>query len=320
MSNYVDIVIDNEQSLFQYMSFEKCLSLIRNKALPLRNYLSYNDSFECLPEFVEYKAIQALFTASTEDERRRVIHSYLHQLAAKYDLSNEFISGIVDGISEIGVLKFKTIPLCSAYIVVAGITTIYKYAKDECRDNIKRLMELFHSKYFPLMNKYYTSCFTKGMDNILMWSHYADSHHGVVVEFTPISKPFTDAVLMPMKYERISRFNFGLNNLDDDLSIQDNVYSLLSTKSEVWSYENEVRMIYDTDKFAQEIKWYDRHNNPIIKVDIDAINKIYVGRRASNIDILTLQNALEKNLLGNKIEIVRVRLSHRGFRIEPDRN
>lgn len=70
MSNIVDIVIDNDRSLFQYMSFEKCLSLIRNKALPLRNYLSYNDPFECLPEFVEYKAIQDLFTASTEDERR----------------------------------------------------------------------------------------------------------------------------------------------------------------------------------------------------------------------------------------------------------
>lgn len=97
------------------------------------------------------------------------------------------------------------------------------------------------------MNRYYTSCFTKGMDNILMWSHYADSHRGVVVEFTPINKPFTDAVLVPMKYERISRFNFGWGNLDNDVSIQNNVCSLLSTKSEVWSYENEVRMIYDTD-------------------------------------------------------------------------
>lgn len=320
MNNHSDIVLNHEQSLFQYMSFEKCLSLIRNKALPLRNYLSYNDPFECLPEFVEYKAIQDLFTASTEDERRRVIHSYLHQLVTKYSLSNEFISGIVDGITETGVLKYKTIPLCSAYILIAGITTIYKYAKDKSRDNIKRFMELFHQKYFPLMNRYYTSCFTKGMDNILMWSHYANSHRGVVVEFIPTGEPFTDSLLVPMKYERMSRFNFGLDNLDDDLSILNNICLLLSTKSEVWGYENEIRLIYDTDKYDSNIKWYDQHNNPVVKLNIDTIKRVYVGRRASNLDIVTLENALEKNKLGKKIELVRVRLSHRGFHIEPDKN
>lgn len=37
--------------VYQYMSTDKCFSILRNRALPLRNFLSYNDPFECLPEF-----------------------------------------------------------------------------------------------------------------------------------------------------------------------------------------------------------------------------------------------------------------------------
>lgn len=80
-------------------------------------------------------------------------------------------------------------------------------------------------------------CLSRTFDNILMWSHYAEEHKGLVLEFdieedydfftTPINVVYT------VEYEPINHF----------LDPHDAVTRLISTKSKAWEYEGEVRIM-----------------------------------------------------------------------------
>jgi len=84
------------------------------------------------------------------------------------------------------------------------------------------------------------TCFSKSRDNILMWSHYADSHRGFCLEFDTGFLPFTVEKLLKVKYPK--------SNLYPVLSLQDIPHNLnlvetqLGTKSYHWKYEREWRL------------------------------------------------------------------------------
>ena len=82
--------------------------------------------------------------------------------------------------------------------------------------------------------------------NILMWSHYADFHKGFVVEFKiPKKLPLSqrgniDSWLFPLPItysEQRPVYKYGIDNDDESLK------KLLLTKSDIWSYEQEERVI-----------------------------------------------------------------------------
>lgn len=297
------------------MGFEKCYSILMNNALPLRSFLSYNDPFECLPEFIAYNTIMSLYLP-TKDDKKYVIYTHLLQFAVKYSLSSKFVDGIVQGLDKAGVLNYPHIPLTAAYVVVADINAIYNDLKNEESDVIACNFELFYQKYYEQLSKYYTSCFTGDMNNILMWSHYADSHNGVVVEFDPEKGvPFTTGILIPMKYQPTSRFNFTTKGLTDNNFVDESVQSLISTKSNDWKYEHEIRLLYNiTNK--SDIIWYDKFANPCIKISPATIKSVYIGRRASQKKIDRLKAILEERGLGKQVRVVSVKLSQRGYSIE----
>jgi hypothetical protein len=81
-------------------------------------------------------------------------------------------------------------------------------------------------------------CFSRNWDNILMWSHYGDSHAGVCLGFDiPDGEPGenydTDVLYQPNVLPSPRR--------QEDLNLA-LVDRLLRTKHESWSYEQEVRM------------------------------------------------------------------------------
>jgi hypothetical protein len=78
-------------------------------------------------------------------------------------------------------------------------------------------------------------CMSRKSDDVLMWSHYADSHRGVCIEFS-------------WDVERTATFDVDYVDEVPELSIfdsdwRDRVLKLLYTKSQRWSYEEEVRHI-----------------------------------------------------------------------------
>lgn len=303
-------------TLFQYMSFEKCFSILRNKALSLRNFMSYNDPFECLPEFSSYADVLPVYSARDERLRKEIINSQIDALGKKYKFTTEFIAGLKKGLTATSILAFAPLSLITAYAIGASVSSLFKNSKQSNDENeIAVKMELFFYKFIPCLMNLYTSCFTTKKDNILMWSHYAKSHKGVVMEFRPSYKPFTKGVLKKVNYDS-KRFDFSIKDYSSNLDMEKLVFSLLATKGVDWKYEEEYRLIYDIKENRDEQIWRDTFNNPCVKLDYESIKSIYIGRRASEEDIQALKSILIEYNLDSKIDVHNVRLSHKGYKIE----
>lgn len=80
-------------------------------------------------------------------------------------------------------------------------------------------------------------CLSAQKDDILMWSHYADSHRGICLEFDGYYKFFAQAqkVQYPPVRPRINPFR---QNDDEMMEIA------LLTKATPWKYEQEWRLIH----------------------------------------------------------------------------
>ncbi|MCU8137862.1 DUF2971 domain-containing protein, partial [Vibrio vulnificus] len=152
-------------------------------------------------------------------------------------------------------------------------------------------------------------CLATEHNNLLMWSHYADSHKGICIEYTP----FSDEEIASLKeqgifggspndrlcivqnarkveYKSVEAINDYLDLLPNtdqefmELHAQKQVagqaeeyYSMISKaltiKHESWAYENEYRIIHDGNN---------RNTHP------GKITKIYIGAKASSQDKRTL--------------------------------
>lgn len=90
------------------------------------------------------------------------------------------------------------------------------------------------------INQYLTEsvricCFTKNPKNLLMWSHYADSHRGMVLEFDVLQDIDVFEKMTTMYYRK----DFPIENwMNGNFLI-----SLIASKALCWKYEEELRLI-----------------------------------------------------------------------------
>lgn len=128
---------------------------------------------------------------------------------------------------------------------------IYKYNslsrgdKRKVRRNIERekaKLEKDIKKELEILRKSFgIACFSESYDSLLMWSHYADYHRGICLEYS-FEEIKNIAPFCPVIYT--DRFENLVNYVDikqDEVS--DEAIKLFMTKSKDWSYENEWRII-----------------------------------------------------------------------------
>jgi hypothetical protein len=80
-------------------------------------------------------------------------------------------------------------------------------------------------------------CFAGHNDSILMWSHYTDSHKGICLKFDVLADTDFFSVPIIVKYRK---------DYPDYNHVRDNsklIEHLMQTKSNVWHYEDEVRVL-----------------------------------------------------------------------------
>lgn len=109
--------------------------------------------------------------------------------------------------------------------------------------------------------------------NPLMWAHYADNHKGICIKYR-----FKSDFFKLLNDEENELFRIGNVEYKRSLNINDFGISLkdaLFAKSKVWSYENEVRLVYYSTKDTPKVK--------TVKVP-GAIEAIYLGLRCSAAD------------------------------------
>lgn len=120
------------------------------------------------------------------------------------------------------------------------------------------------------------------ISNVLMWSHYANNHCGMCVEYH-FSENFSKCQKGVLRFRNViyhpkkERVSLDINTINTDIG--------LLTKHNAWKYENEVRLIAylpeNDDKFVS------------LKLDPESyIKNIFFGLRCPQKDIETVTNAL----------------------------
>jgi hypothetical protein len=81
-------------------------------------------------------------------------------------------------------------------------------------------------------------CLSEKRDDVLMWSHYADGHKGVCLEFTPAAGGSLFAEAEPIQYqEEYPNFDYFSTTKDERGRL------IFLTKSKRWAYEAEWRVV-----------------------------------------------------------------------------
>ena len=166
--------------------------------------------------------------------------------------------------------------------------SIDKSKIEEFYMNLDTLLKNIHTSVGSMFG---VSCFTESPQNMLMWSHYANKHSGICVEYD-FGKLFSgnqDLLLFPVNYsrkrpllplEKVVAFNDdNLTFAEDKISIFiPDVMKALSAKSDVWQYEKEWRLI-------KNVK--DEENR---KIRLPLISGIYAGVNISEENLLSISS------------------------------
>jgi|TARA_R110000823_G_scaffold206566_1_gene337244 hypothetical protein len=174
------------------------------------------------------------------------------------------------------------------------------------KEELKRLFELgksnipidLHEQFWKNINdpkmvdkfnrsekdRYLISCFSELNNEVLMWSHYGEKHNGVCIGFDFPHAYEDKFIICPIKYEA------ELKPLDGECSLARVILYWLTTKSNRWSYEKEIRAITRaTEKTKSEILEYDgKYIKEVVfgcNVDKEKINETLILIRNSSLNI-----------------------------------
>jgi hypothetical protein len=144
------------------------------------------------------------------------------------------------------------------------------------------------------------SSFSKIDDDILLWSHYANSHKGVCLGFkiseveNTFGLYFEDEEIFqkphaPKNYQMLHNIIYSIddkmpqqiNRLKDD---KRELYNFLVTKQKNWSYEQEMRIILPTYSTSGRTFKFAKH----------CLSKIIFGMNISTKDIATIKQVIDE--------------------------
>jgi hypothetical protein len=144
---------------------------------------------------------------------------------------------------------------------------------DELRRNpklVKRFLEAFTETFSNefVASRFGIYCLSKCADSALMWSHYARNHTGICLHFRVSGTKFSNA--WEVEYQKeYPVITFG--KLTDTIRI-------LIVKSDVWSYEEEFRLVCPRD--TQEPDHPLLLNGGYLSFENRALTSIIVGCQA----------------------------------------
>ena len=150
----------------------------------------------------------------------------------------------------------------------------------------------YKEDYNYLLDSIKVGCLTTKKDNTLMWSHYADKHRGICIEYD-IGKIYEKDNLIINKVNYNMPIITNKSIADNEILEIDNINRLIelfSLKSNEWKYEKEYRILY-----------YDKERKKDgILIDCP-IKSICFGTETSE-DDKNLIYEIVKNKKGNQIE------------------
>lgn len=153
---------------------------------------------------------------------------------------------------------------------VDSLTNKYFYlaSKSQLNDPIEMSTKTSISSNLNIGDNYRICCFSNNDNSMLMWSHYAQEHQGIMVEYwfggdLPNGVGI-DKVIYSDEAKRKKEENKYLFN------------QYLLTKNKEWSYEDEVRLFTNqSDKISYETFDFPNHDRKMINARVSSITMGY---------------------------------------------
>ncbi|MEK6306992.1 MAG: DUF2971 domain-containing protein [Pantoea dispersa] len=244
-------------SYYKYMKEDVLLHLLKNKTIKITNPLKFNDPMDCT-----FPEIQI-----DENHIKKLVHT---------SLGNEML------------------PLLNDFKSESDQRINYELTK--LKKELKKISAELSNNWAELISGYRVLSLTAKKDNLLMWSHYADEHRGVVVQFK--SNPsfglprkvdyyngskilnvfFKEICSVIAEKEKGEGFSDAHSDIASDYTLKI-MFEYFFMKMTEWEYENEHRVVY-------------RKDNIIIKTLEDDLDVISIG-----------DDDIERVILGSSITL-----------------
>lgn len=148
-----------------------------------------------------------------------------------------------------------------------------------------------------VMNRHGICCFSRKNEEILMWSHYADCHKGICLEFDVSKDP--DFFVFPKNVAY--QDNYPKIDVSLPEGILKYVSALLGTKYTKWSYEEEVRV------YKEHHQAY--HFNPASLVSV------FLGCKTENKIIEEVMSVVKANIELNHVRFYKTEMDKEAYKL-----
>lgn len=174
------------------------------------------------------------------------IHSYFND---PYDCRPHFILNASP--TELKKLCIRLIKLTYPHLTINDCKRMAFKSLKHTPHPEEKILALVKERFIEFSNNIGIYCLTKVPDNILMWSHYADSHAGICLQFIGSKK-----IEFFHKAEEVT-YQKPYPKVDLAVPTHASLYASLLTKAKEWEYEKEyrilnTRMVTKTAKFPEE--------------------------------------------------------------------
>jgi len=213
--------LPTSMSLCRYFTAEGGLNVLSDAELMVIPPKYLNDPFECAP-VIKCTNPEA-YTQSKFDE---IVTSPAFFEENRHHFPVETFKEFRSAITRQG-------PALLAKMVM-GVSETDRHIQEKAQDIIS--------------SKYGVICFAANPLHPTMWAHYADSHHGLVIEFCADSEIFSGGSFLRIEYCD-EPFVFDASNP----SGSDDVTLFLRRKGTAWSYEEESRLVVDLSLTVEHI-------------------------------------------------------------------
>ncbi|WP_194165805.1 DUF2971 domain-containing protein [Shewanella sp. YLB-07] len=121
-----------------------------------------------------------------------------------------------------------------------------------------------------IFNELRICSFTTNKKNLLFWSHYANSHKGICVEF--------DATIMPIAFAYKVEYSNDYPQITFPLPPDERAFKPVLVKAKAWEYEDEYRTMFVPSAMRLP------NDGESLLLHSSTITDVYLGSEISNID------------------------------------
>lgn len=271
---------------FKYTSFETAIRVIESKSFRWSSPTKFNDPFDHQAGFV-LNFSPEVFSQSLSSSIERVIFTDIEPSITPTTLFSELTLRLRQ-------IRHK-LPRSE---ILRDLHKLSAESAATLNDSIGQLNaavqeHLCHSRVF---------CVSEKFDNVVMWSHYADQHKGVVFKLRCIDEldntllaakkvQYTDAFLPFPDADAYARHLTGEQPLD----FAPLIWNIAYTKHDDWSYEEEwrVHMSLLNEPLGDGYSVYPE--NPRI------FEAIYLGCRMESEEIKSIVDLVHRSLPGTEV-------------------